>query len=139
MVVAISVVVIAYVVVIASVQMLTDVGASVGATATAAPPLAALTPLLLAGAAVTAAAGGGSSHPEANVLPRHQLGVCCQYLQWQAICLVQHFHPVEVAKVLDDVAVAAIAISVAAAAAVTQQQRRGHNGDLGISTPCVAD
>ncbi len=42
-----------------------------------------------------------------------------EYHRWQAACLVQHFHPVEVAEVLDDVAVA----YVATAAAVARRQR----------------
>ncbi len=57
--------------------------------------------------------------------PTSSLGVCCQYLRWQADCLIQHFHPFEVAKVLDDVTAATIAIAVAvaivAATAVAQQ------------------
>jgi hypothetical protein len=101
---AVSVAVVASVTIVASVQMSTDAGTSVGATATVASPQAASTPLLPVGAAVAAAAGGGGGPPEAYVSSHViSLGLHCQYLQWQADCLVQHFHPFEVAKVLNPI------------------------------------
>ncbi len=73
------------------------------------PPWAVFPPGLLFGPDANGQQGEG------NLM---ELGVRCQYLRWQAACLVQHFHPVKVSKVLNDVKAAAVA--VAATATITQ-------------------